>query len=56
MIMREGSVYCIRDAPHQHGDLWVEVTLDLKVRVLDPAGAWWRGREFTLQEFREIFQ
>lgn len=54
--MREGGVYCIKDAPNQHGDLWVEVTLDLKVKVLDPAGAWWRGRIFTMQEFREIFQ
>lgn len=52
--MKEGNVYCIKNAPHQNGDLWVEVTLDLKVKVLDPAGAWWQGREFTMQEFRDI--
>lgn len=38
--MTEGGVYCIRNAPHQNGDLWVEVTQELKVKVLDPAGSW----------------
>ena len=53
--MTEGGVYCIVSPPNQHGDLWVEVGLDAKtVKVLDPAGKWWRGREFTMEEFQQI--
>lgn len=52
--MKEGNVYCIRDAPHQNGDLWVEVTPENTVRVLSPASEFWRFREFTMQEFRDI--
>lgn len=49
------EVYCIPNAPKQHGDLWVKVT-DNKVKVMDPAGAWWRNREFTLEEFQQVFK
>ena len=52
--MKEGNVYCIRDAPHQNGDLWVEVTPEHTVRVLSPVSEFWRFREFTMQEFRDI--
>lgn len=52
--MTQGGVYCIPNAPHQNGDLWVEVTMERRVRVLEPAGAWWRGREFSMEEFRDI--
>lgn len=44
---------CIRNAPKQHGDLWVRVVED-RVEVLDPAGAWWRGRSFYVREFNEL--
>lgn len=44
-------VYCIPNAPHQHGDLWVKVVGN-QVVVMDPAGAWWRGRSFAVNEFR----
>jgi hypothetical protein len=47
------KVYCIPNAPRQNGDLWVEVNGDL-VRVMDPAGSYWRGRTFTLEEFRKL--
>ena len=50
--MKPGDVYCIPDAPKQNGDLWVEVTPEETIRVMDPAGAWWRGRTFTVEEFR----
>ena len=46
------EVYCIPNAPHQNGDLWVEVIDQKTVNVMNPAGAWWRGRTFTLEEFR----
>lgn len=49
------EVYCIPNAPKQHGSLWVEVK-DGKVKVMNPAGAFWRGKEFTLDEFRKIFK
>ena len=51
------GAWCIPDAPKQHGDLWVWVTEDQQVRVLNPAGAWWRDRVFaTLEDFRKVFQ
>ena len=49
------ETYCIPNAPKQHGDLWVEVT-DNQVKVMDPAGSWWRGKTFTLEEFRQVFK
>jgi hypothetical protein len=52
--MKQAHIYCIKNAPHQNGDLWVEVTENRKVIIKDPAGAWWRGREFTIEEFRDI--
>jgi hypothetical protein len=48
-------VYCIPNAPKQNGDLWVKVARK-KVIVMEPAGAWWRGRTFTLEEFRAVFK
>jgi hypothetical protein len=48
------ETYCIPNAPKQRGDLWVEVTED-KVKVLNPAGAFWRDKTFTLEEFRKVF-
>jgi hypothetical protein len=47
--------YCIPNAPHQNGDLWVKVAKN-KVTVMNPAGAWWRGKTFTVEEFRAIFK
>lgn len=52
--MTERFVYCIPNAPHQKGDLWVEVTPNLKVRAIEPTTDWWRDREFTIEEFRDI--
>ena len=49
------EVYCIPNAPMQNGDLWIEVTGDA-VKVMNPAGAWWRGRTFTVEEFRKVFK
>lgn len=46
------QVYCIPNAPYQNGDLWVEVSED-RVTVMDPAGKWWRGKSFTVAEFRD---
>ena len=54
MIKKPEEHYCLVDAPMQHGDLWVAVSGDT-VRVLDPAGAWWRGRSFTQEEFRAAY-
>ena len=48
-------VYCILNAPKQNGDLWVKVTRN-KVKVMDPAGSWWRGRSFTLDEFKKLIK
>lgn len=48
------ETYCIPNAPKQRGDLWVEVTEDT-VKIMDPAGAFWRGRTFTFEEFRKVF-
>lgn len=47
------GVYCIPNAPGQHGDLWVEVEPDRTIRVMGPAGVYWRDRTFTPDEFRE---
>ena len=52
--MTERFVYCIPNAPHQHGDLWVEVTPERKVRAIEPTTDWWKGKEFTMDEFRDI--
>jgi hypothetical protein len=49
------EVYCIPNAPRQTGDLWIEVSGDI-VKVMDPAGAWWRGKTFTLDQFRQVFK
>lgn len=49
------EVYCIPNAPHQNGDLWVEVTGNT-VKIMDPAGRWWRGKTFTVEEFRKVFK
>ena len=48
------EVYCIPNAPHQSGDMCVEVIDKKKVNVMNPAGAWWRNRTFTIEEFRDI--
>jgi hypothetical protein len=48
-------VYCIPNAPNQNGDLWVKVVRN-RVVVLDPAGEWWRGKKFTIEQFRSIFK
>lgn len=49
------ETYCIPNAPKQNGALWVEVT-DNKVKVMNPAGAYWRGKEFTIEEFRKALK
>ncbi len=49
------ETYCIPNAPRQRGDLWVEVTNNT-VKVMDPAGAFWRGKTFTIEEFRKAFK
>ena len=49
------ETYCIPNAPRQNGDLWVEVTGDT-VKVMNPAGAWWRGKTFTIDEFRKALK
>lgn len=54
-MMEAPLQYCIRNAPKQHGDLWVRVVED-RVEVLDPAGAWWRGRSFSVREFNELIK
>jgi hypothetical protein len=49
------ETYCIVNAPKQNGDLWVEVVGDT-VKVMNPAGKFWRGRTFTIEEFRKVFK
>jgi hypothetical protein len=49
------EVYCILNAPHEHGSLWVEFD-GATVKVMNPAGAWWRDKEFTKDEFLEIIK
>ena len=44
-------VYCIPNAPKQNGDLWVRVVRN-RVKVMNPAGAYWRDRTFTIEEFK----
>lgn len=48
-------VYCIPNAPHQHGSLWVKVVRK-KVHVMAPAGKWWRDKIFTIDEFNDILR
>ena len=50
------GAWCIPNAPHQHGDLWVEVTEDQLVTVMNPAGNWWRGKTFTVEQFRQVLK
>ena len=51
------GAWCIPNAPKQNGDLWVEVTENQQVRVMNPSGAWWRGQVFnTVQEFQQVFK
>lgn len=51
------GVWCIPNVPKQNGDLWVEVTKDQQVKVMNPAGRWWRGKVFaTVQEFQQVFK
>lgn len=53
----DAGAWCITNAPKQNGDLWVWVTKDQQVQVMDPAGAWWRGKVFaTLEEFKKVFE
>lgn len=49
------EVYCIPNAPKQNGDLWVEVKGDV-VKVMNPSSNFWRGKEFTIGEFRRVFK
>ena len=49
------EVYCIPNAPKQNGDLWVEVVGDT-VKVMNPAGSFWRNKTFTVEEFRKVFK
>jgi len=48
-------IYCIPNAPRQNGSLWVKVTKNT-VTVMNPAGKWWRGKTFTMEEFRKALQ
>lgn len=48
-------VYCIPNAPKQNGDLWVKVVRN-RVTVMNPAGAFWRDKTFTIQEFKEALK
>jgi hypothetical protein len=51
------GTWCIVDAPKQNGDLWVEVTKDQQVKVMNPAGHWWRGKVFaTVEDFWKAFK
>jgi len=53
----DAGAWCIPNAPKQNGDLWVNVTADQKVEVMNPAGTWWRGKVFaTVEEFRQVFK
>jgi hypothetical protein len=53
----DAGAWCVSNAPHQNGDLWVEVSENQQVRVMNPAGTWWRGRVFaTVQEFQQVFK
>lgn len=54
--MISGKVYLIKNAPKQHGDLWVELSPDNIVTILNPAGTWWRDKIFTLDEFNAIIK
>jgi hypothetical protein len=49
------ETYCIPNAPRQHGDLWIEVD-GTTVKVLNPAGNFWRNKTFTYEEFRKVFK
>ena len=49
------GTYCIPNAPNQNGDLWVKVTGNI-VKVMNPAGSFWRGKTFTVEEFRKVFK
>jgi len=46
----DGTTYCVKNAPHQKGDLWIKVCGDT-VKVMNPAGKHWRGKTFTVNEF-----
>jgi hypothetical protein len=48
------GVWCFPNAPKQNGDLWVEITKDQLVKVMNPAGRWWRGKTFTVEEFYNV--
>lgn len=51
------GAWCLPNAPKQNGDLWVWVTQDQQVQVMNPASKWWRDQEFaTLEEFRKVFK
>lgn len=51
------GTWCLTNAPKQNGDLWVEITEDQQVIVMDPAGEYWRGREFaTVEAFRKAYK
>ena len=49
--------YYIPDTPRERGYwLLIEVTKDFRVRVVSPAGKWWRDRVFaTVEEFCEVW-
>jgi hypothetical protein len=48
--------YYIPDTPRENGYLFVEVTKDFQVRVVDPVSRWWRDRVFeTVEEFSQVW-
>jgi hypothetical protein len=49
------DTFCIPNAPRQNGDLWVEI-VGKTVKVMNPAGAYWRGKTFTFEEFQKALQ
>ena len=51
------GTWCLTNAPNQNGDLWVKVTKGQKVKIMNPAGNYWRGRVFaTVEEFRKVYK
>ena len=53
----EPGHYYIPDTPRERGYwLLIEVTEDYQVKVVSPAGKWWRDRVFaTVDEFCQVW-
>ena len=53
----EPGHYYIPDTPRERGYwLLIEVTKDFQVKIVSPAGKWWRDRVFaTVEEFQQVW-